>query len=147
MFKHALIWHRARRLHNFCHIPPPQSIFFLIIPSLYLQQSLKEGLTVQERMKLFEAKDSKKIWLWWNWNFLPPPWLWCLARLLWPCLCRLKTFVKWGKIYMYIYIHVKVNVQSVPAAFMLLGFYWSWKKRFIVSALFKISFINTHTQS
>lgn len=26
-----------------------------------LQQSLKEGLTVQERMKLFEAKDSKKI--------------------------------------------------------------------------------------
>lgn len=120
---------------------------FLIIPSLYLQQSLKEGLTVQERMKLFEAKDSKKIWLWWNWNFLPPPWLWCLARLLWPCLCRLKTFVKWGKIYMYIYIHVKVNVQSVPAAFMLLGFYWSWKKRFIVSALFKIFFINTHTHN
>ena len=24
-------------------------------------QSLKEGLTVQERMKLFEAKDSRKI--------------------------------------------------------------------------------------
>lgn len=27
----------------------------------HLHQSLKEGLTVQERMKLFEAKDSKKI--------------------------------------------------------------------------------------
>lgn len=32
-----------------------------INPMSSLQQSLKEGLTVQERMKLFEAKDSKKI--------------------------------------------------------------------------------------
>lgn len=29
--------------------------------SLSLLQSLKEGLTVQERMKLFETKDSRKI--------------------------------------------------------------------------------------
>lgn len=28
---------------------------------LSLLQSLKEGLTVQERMKLFETKDSRKI--------------------------------------------------------------------------------------
>ena len=33
------------------------------LPSLSLPQSLKEGLSVQERMKLFEAKDSKRIWI------------------------------------------------------------------------------------
>ena len=37
-------------------------VFFSLFVSLFLSQSLKEGLTVQERMKLFEAKDSKKIW-------------------------------------------------------------------------------------
>lgn len=73
----------------------------------YIQQSLKEGLTVQERMKLFEAKDSKKIWPWRFWLFLLP------GFAPWPDHCSYACLRLWS------YKSIEAPVKPVPAAFRL----------------------------
>lgn len=130
--------------------------FFLTVCPLDVQQSLKEGLTVQERMKLFEAKDSKKIWLWWKWTSSPLP-----ASSVWPHCRRCRAVSAWDfgemggnkiNIYEYIYIYIKYKhmLRSMFDLYLLLWCSWAFidrEKHNYVSALFKIFIIHTHAHT
>ncbi len=50
------------------HICLEKALFFIVIVNLFFfsssLQSLKEGLTAEQRLHLFENKDTKEFWQW-----------------------------------------------------------------------------------